>query len=69
MSYITSVIRGKKTSKDFTDQEKKDVIKYLEDHADDSKAFEYLMNKYNCSNTTISIICVQKVIESDKKYE
>ena len=58
-----SKARGKKTSKDFTEQEKKEVIDYLEAHADDPNAFKYLMEKYNCSNTTLGIICVQKVIK------
>ena len=64
-----SKAKGKKTSKDFTEQEKKEVIKYLEDHADDSHAFKYLMEKYNCSNTTLGIICVQKVLKKESGYE
>lgn len=58
-----SKARGKKTSKEFTDQEKKDVISYLEAHEKDPEAFPYLMKKYNCSQTTLGIICVQNLTQ------
>jgi hypothetical protein len=67
MNQNLSTAKGKKTSKDFTDQEKKDVVTYLEAHDKDPRAFEYLMKKYNCSNTTLTIICISKIISKERK--
>ena len=68
-TFITdpSKAKGKKTSKDFTEQERKDVINYLETHSEDPCAFEYLMKKYNCSNTTLGIICVKNYLNRSQR--
>lgn len=37
----------------------KEIIKYLKENPDDKGAIPYLMEKYNCSATTIGILIME----------
>lgn len=52
-------VRNKRHSKMMSDEEKKEILNYLKEHPDDKDAIPYLMDKHNCSQTTIGIIVIQ----------
>lgn len=51
--------RKKRSSKDLSKQEIKEILDYLKAHPEDEGAFPYLMKKYNVSQTTIGILIIK----------
>lgn len=58
--------RKKRPSTVMSDEEKKEILDYLKAHEDDRNAIPYLMEKHNCSNTTIGILMIQDEMKESK---
>lgn len=62
--------RKKRPSTVMLDEEKCEILDYLHKHEDDEDAISYLMEKHNCSNTTIGIIVMNdQMTRNREKHE
>ena len=58
--------RKKRPSTVMSKEEKQEILDYLKEHEDDPEAFPYLMEKHNCSQTTIGIIVMNDLMSQNK---
>lgn len=58
--------RKKRSSKDMSAEEKKEILAYLKAHPKDEDAVPKLMKKHNCSATTIGILIMQDILPSTR---
>jgi len=52
----------KRSSKNMSEEEKREILEYLKAHSEDKDAIPYLMKKHNCSNTTIGILIMKEAL-------
>jgi hypothetical protein len=57
--------RSRRTTKDLTQTERQEIISYFEEHPTDEKALPYVMEKYNLSKTSVTMILVTHRIEGE----